>query len=137
MNAKGTILLYVMVLMAVLLAGLTALVRTSTYYRQMSQLNYQVIKTEYLAQSGVNIAPRLFQAIPNQSIPSTNTKEWLYARLSQALKIHKNLDGEIYLMRKSNTIYAMGILENKYKCIFKATYEATSQNIKIISSERI
>lgn len=140
MNSKGTILLYIMILMAVLLLGTTALVRTATYHNRISKLNYEIIKTEYLAQSGLNIAPRLFNEIPiQQAIPtySAKSKEWIYAHLASAKKINQNLDGDIYLVRKLNNIYAIGMIQNTYCCILKATYQTTSENIQIMSWERI
>ncbi|MFA5878976.1 MAG: hypothetical protein WC860_02250 [Candidatus Margulisiibacteriota bacterium] len=135
---KGSILIFILVFMLILIISISTLSIALNLFVKSLVLEINHKKAYYLAQSGLNIAPYYFDAIPIKNIPLSDEKGWLYNHLFEGLLINRDLDGEIILFKsQNNTIYAVGLVQKKARSILKESFTITENKITFYNWEKL
>jgi len=135
-NKNGFITILVMIWIFVLSIGLMTLTHIYIQYTREIESQYGILKSRYLAQSGLSVAKVNWNSISIQNIPQNDEKKWIYEHLNLAHHPNLELDGDIYLMKTASTFYSISKTKQGYRCIIKTSYLYENNTI-IFSNQEV
>ena len=126
-------LIVVLIFMAVLAVEFGFLVKGLTEFQKINQWRYSAIKVSYLAQSGFAFADSHFQSLP--LIVESSNKETLYTQVKLGVKPMP--DKDVFLVKSSQAVYSMGMVNATYRALFKRAYTKAGETLVWGSLEKL
>lgn len=132
LTQKGNSLILVLICGTVMGITLAILVKSVMTYKRTTELSYWAVKTQYIAESGLVLAPSVWESIPTYSFTTESNgdtvKQWIYGHLSSTYHPALPMDGDVYLIKSPNFLYSVGITHGQYRTIMKTNFVRTSDN---------
>ena len=136
-NNRGHIILVMLILLSILSVGVIQITQMIGTAHQTQRLAYLYVKSNYLAKSGLRVAPKVWAQIPTQPISSTTPKDWMYTHLSNCYHPSLPLEGDCYLAKDSqNRLYSAGVYSTSRR-LMRTKAVVVSGNVTVLDWEEL
>ena len=134
---RGYILIIVLLLGSILSLHLFYITQLLTQFQTQFKLAFNGVKTEYLARSGITVAPTIWQDIPLLSFSYSNVtfKSQLYQYAHTGYPITR-LEGDVYLLKDSFFLYSIALIPPDYRIILITPYTYQNNQLSLGITKR-